>query len=146
MTITRWTPLREFVSLRDAMDKLFEESFIPPTLLGMDHKLFFPVDLYEKPEAFTLKAHVPGIDPEKIVVEATITTVLIKGEKKEEKEEKYGTAVRKELRYGEFERIIELPMEIDPAKVEAKYEKGVLVLTLPKSEFVKPKTVKINIL
>lgn len=146
MTITRWTPLREFVSLRDAMDKLFEESFIPPTLLGMDHKAFFPVDLYEKPEAFMLKAHVPGIEPEKIVVEATVNTLTIKGEKKEEKEEKLGTVIRKELRYGEFERVIELPMEIDPAKVEAKYDKGVLMLTLPKSELVRPKTVKVSVL
>jgi len=145
MTITRWTPLREFVSLRDAMDKLFEESFIPPTLVGLDHRVF-PVDLYEKPEMFTLKAMIPGIDPEKLSVEATSTTVTIKGEKKEElKEEKAGTVIRQELKYGMFERAIELPLEIDPTKVEATYERGILMLTLPKSEVVKPKTVKVKV-
>ena len=145
MTIARWTPVREFVSLRDAMDKLFAESFIPPTLLGMEHKTF-PVDLYEKPELFMLKVSIPGFDPQKISIEATTTMVTIKGElKEEEKEEKAGTVIRQELRYGMFERVVELPTEIDPAKVEATYEKGLLVVTLPKSEFVKPKTIKVKV-
>jgi len=104
------------------------------------------LDLYEKPELFMLKVSIPGFDPQKISIEATTTMVTIKGElKEEEKEEKAGTVIRQELRYGMFERVVELPTEIDPAKVEATYENGLLVLTLPKSEFVKPKTIKVKV-
>ena len=145
MTLTRWTPLRDLISVREAMDKLFEETMIPPAFMAMDHKTL-PVELVETPEAFTLKVQVPGIDPAKIVVEATPTMVTIKGEIDEKKEEKKGEYLRQELRYGRFERTVELPLEIDPAKVDAFQTNGILTLKLPKSEIVKPKTVQVKVL
>ena len=144
MTMTRWSPLRDLMSVRDAMDKLFEESLIPPAFLTMDHKTF-PVDLYETPGAYRIKATLPGLDPLKIGVEAMADSVTIRGEIKEEKEEKRGTVIRQERRYGHFERTVELPMAIEPTKVEATYEHGVLTLVLPKSEVVRARSVPVKV-
>ena len=145
MTITRWTPLRDLISVREAMDKLFDETLIPPAFMSMDNKAI-PIDLVETGEAFLLKAQIPGVDPSRIVVEATPSTITIKGETEEKKEEKKVDYIRQELRYGRFERGVELPTEIDPAKVEAAHTHGMLTLKLPKSEVVKPKTVQVKVL
>lgn len=145
MTMTRWAPFRDLISVREAMDKLFEESLVPPAFLAMEHKPF-PIDMFETTDVFILKAFLPGIEPDKISVQTTPELVTIKGEVVDEmKDEKKGTAVRRELRYGMFERTLELPMTIDPTKVEAKYAHGVLTLTLPKSEVVKPKLIPVKI-
>jgi HSP20 family protein len=144
MTITRWAPLRDFVSLRDAMDKAFEETFLPPKIFGTEDGWAMPIDLFETPEHFTLKTMLPGIPSEKIDIEATATQITIKGEHTEQSKVTEGTRVREELKYGKYERTMALPAEIDPEKVEAVYENGLLTLMLPKSEVVKPKTVKIK--
>lgn len=143
--MTRWAPLRDLISVREAMDRLFDET-LPPAFLTMEHKMF-PVDLYEGVDAFTLKASLPGIDPAKISVEATMGTVTIKGEvETEKKEEVKGEIVRQELHYGRLERTIELSKEIDATKVEATYAKGILTLKLPKSEVVKPRAIPVKTL
>ncbi|MDE3112322.1 MAG: Hsp20/alpha crystallin family protein [Chloroflexota bacterium] len=126
------------------MDKLFDESLIPPAFLTMEHRTF-PVDLYETAETYTLKASLPGMDPLKIGVEAMSDAVTVKGELVEEKEEKKGAVVRQERRYGRFERTIGLPVAIDPAKVEATYEHGVLTLVMPKSQVVRPKSIEVKV-
>ena len=144
MTITRWAPLRDFVTLRDAMDKAFEEGFLPPKLFMPENGGMMPIDLFETPEHFTLKTMLPGIPAEKVDIEATTAQVTIKGEHKEDAKVTEGARVREELRYGKYERTVVLPAEIDPDKVEAVYENGLLTLVLPKAEVVKPKTVKIK--
>ena len=144
MTITRWAPLRDLVTIRDAMDKAFEETFLPPKAFGTEDAWAMPVDLFETPEHFTLKTMLPGIPAEKVDIEATTAQVTIKGEHKEDAKVTEGARVREELRYGKYERTVVLPAEIDPDKVEAVYENGLLTLMLPKAEVVKPKTVKIK--
>lgn len=139
------TPMREFVSLRDAIDRLFEDSFIRPSLRleGMT-TVPFSVDLLETPEAYVLKAALPGIKPEDIAIDATAGVVTVKGEYKEEKETKEPEYLRKELRTGTFHRAFELPLSIDPAKVEATFKDGILQVMLPKAEIVKPKQIKVK--
>jgi HSP20 family protein len=146
MTIMRWDPVRDFVSLRDAMDRLFEESFIRPSGLtaGNGMGAAFPVDLYESGEAFVLKASLPGVKPDDIEVNATNDGVTIRGELKAEQTVKQESWLRQERRYGKFQRAFTLPLEIDPNKVEATFEHGVLTLTLPKAETVKPKQIKVK--
>lgn len=142
MTITRWAPLRDFVSLRDAMDKAFEETFRPPKLMSDEGGM--AIDLFETPEKFTLKTMLPGIPAEKIDIEATTAQITVRGEHEEKTKVSEGTRVREELTFGKYERTVVLPTEIDPEKVEALYENGLLTLTLPKSEVVKPKVVKVK--
>ena len=139
------TPMREFVSLRDAIDRLFEDSFIRPNVRfeGVA-TVGFAVDLYEEPEAYVLKAALPGIKPEDITIDATAGMVTIKGEYKEEKETKEPNYLRKEMRKGSFHRAFELPLSIEPTKVVATFKDGILQVTLPKAEVVKPKQIKIT--
>ena len=138
------TPMRDFVSLRDAMDRLFEDSFIRQPIFN-GTTVPFAVDLRETPDAYLLKAALPGMRPEDIAIDATAGMVTIKGEYKEEKETKEEDYIRKELRTGAFHRSFELPLSIDPAKVDAKFADGMLEITLPKAEIVKPKQIKVKV-
>jgi len=139
------TPMREFVSLRDAIDRLFEDSFIRPSLrLEGVTTVPFSVDLYETPDAYVLKAALPGIKPDDITIDATAGMVTVKGEYREEKETKEPEYLRKELRTGTFHRAFELPLSIDPAKVEATFKDGILQVMLPKADIVKPKQIKVK--
>lgn len=139
------SPMREFVSLRDAIDRLFEDSFIrPSTLFEGGTAMSFSVDLYETPEAYVLKAALPGIKPEDISIDATAGMVTVKGEYKEEKETKEPNYLRRELRSGQFHRAFELPLSIEPTKVVATFKDGILQVTLPKAEVVKPKQIKVT--
>lgn len=139
------TPMREFVSLRDALDRLFEDSIIRQPAIFDGTSVPFSVDLYDTPEAYVLKAALPGMKPEDIAIDATAGMVTIKGEYKEEKESKAESFIRKELRTGNFHRSFELPLSIEPAKVEAKFNDGILEVTLPKAEVVKPKQIKVKV-
>ena len=133
----------EFVSLRDAVDKLLEDSFIRP-FNGFSATPAFPVEMKETKDAYVLKAQVPGIKPEDIAIEATAEEVTIRGELKQDQERKEEDYLRKELRYGKMQRSFTLPLAIDPNKVEAIFEHGVVTVTLPKSEVVKPKVITIK--
>jgi HSP20 family protein len=133
----------EFVSLRDAMDRLFEDSVIRP-FNGFATVTTFPVDLTESKDGYVLKASLPGMKPEDITIEATAEDVTIRGETKQSTEQKDAEYLRRELRYGKLQRTFSLPLAIDPNKVEATFEHGVVTVTLPKSEVVKPKTITIK--
>jgi HSP20 family protein len=146
MSITRWDPVRDFVSLREAMDRLFEDSFIRPGAAwsGDGMGTAFAIDLYETPDAFVLKAPLPGIKPDEIDINATGDGVVIRGELKPDTQVKPEAWLRQERRYGKFQRGFTLPTQIDPNKVDATFEHGVLTLTLPKAETVKAKQIKVK--
>jgi HSP20 family protein len=133
----------EFVSLRDAMDRLFEDSVIRP-FNGFASATTFPVDLSEGKDSYVLKAALPGMKPEDITIEATAEEISIRGETKQQTEQKDAEYLRREMRYGKVQRSFTLPLAIDPTKVEATFEHGVVTITLPKSEVVKPKTITIK--
>ena len=142
MSMSRWSPRRDVVSLRDAIDRLFEDSFIPAT--GFTGGGLAPVtDVFEKGDEYHVCVELPGLKPDDVDVTATSDTVTIKGEMVEHEHPEQGN-LRKERRYGRFERTITFPTEIDPNKVEASFENGLLNLTLPKSEEVKPRPVKVK--
>jgi HSP20 family protein len=140
---TTITPMRDFVSLREALDKLFEDSFIKPPMLNGGASAF-PIDLYETPDTYVLKASLPGVKPEHLSIDATSEIVVIKGEYKEDVEVKEETYLRKERRSGMFHRTFELPLSVDSAKIEATFKDGVLTLVLPKADVVKPKQIRVK--
>ncbi|RMF35037.1 MAG: Hsp20/alpha crystallin family protein [Chloroflexi bacterium] len=143
--LTRWEPFRELMSLREAMDRLFEESFVRPGFgLLAPAAETLAVDMYETDDAIIVKASIPGIKPEDIDVSVTGDTLTIKGEIEEDKEVKEEQYYRRERRYGSFCRNIPLPVAIQADKAEAEFEYGVLTLRLPKAEAVKPKTIKVK--
>jgi len=145
MSITRWEPFTELISLRDAMDRLFEESFVRPSrLLGAPVAGTVPLDIYQQDNNIIVKASVPGVKPEDIEVTVLGDTLTIKGEMKEEKEIKEEHVIRRERRFGAFSRSVTLPTPVDTNKASATFENGVLTLTLPVAEEAKPKTIQVK--
>jgi HSP20 family protein len=146
MTIARFTPLSDVVSLREAMDRLFEDSFIrPSTWSGVSAgQLSVLTDLWETKDAYHLRADMPGLTAEDIEINATADTIALSGEMKNTSDVANDGWLRQERRVGRFARSFTLPMQIDPTKVDAKFTNGVLELVLPKAENVKPRTIKIN--
>jgi HSP20 family protein len=144
--LVRWDPTREMISLRDVMDRLVGESFFRPwSSLGA----FFggealTVDMYETDDEVVVEATVPGVKPEEIDVKVAGNILTIRGERKEEKKEERTSYVYRERSYGSFHRSVTLPTEVDVDKAKAEFEHGVLTLTLPKSETVKPKSIKVT--
>jgi HSP20 family protein len=144
VTIARFTPLSDVVSLREAMDRLFQDSFIRPDGWTSGAQLTVPVDLWETKDAYHVRADLPGLTPEDIEISATSDTFTIAGETKPATDVSAEGWIRQERRAGKFARSFSVPVQIDPNKVEAKFTNGVLELVLPKAENVKPRTIKIN--
>jgi HSP20 family protein len=144
--LVRWEPFRDLISLREAMDRLFEESFVQPragwpTPIGVGT---LAVDMYETDDAVVVKSSISAVKPEDVDVSITGDTLTIKGETKAEEEVKEENYIRRERRYGSFCRSLTLPLPVVADKAEAEFENGVLTLTLPKAEEVKPKAIKVK--
>ncbi len=145
MSITRWEPFGDLVTLRDAMDRLFEESFVRPgRLLAMPGAGAVPIDMYQQDGNLVIKAPIPGVKPEDIDITVVGDTLTIKGETKQEKEVKEENVIRKERRFGAFSRSVTLPNPVDTSKANATFENGILTLTLPVAEQAKPKAIKVQ--
>ena len=144
--ITRWDPFGEMIHVRRAMDHLFDERFSRPwRVVGWENgEAFLPLDIYETEDELVVKASLPGFKPEDVDVSITGDTLSIKGEYKAEEEQKKRSYYRREHRYGSFHRAITLPTEVESDKAEAVFEHGVLTLTMPKAESMKPKTIKVT--
>ena len=144
--IVRWEPFRDLISLREAMDRLFEESFIRPRTgwLAPLGPGALAVDVYETDQDVVVKSSVPGVKPEDIDITITGDTLTIKGETKAEEKVERANYLRQERRYGAFARSLTLPTSIVAENAKAEFENGVLTLTLPKAEEVKPKTIKVK--
>lgn len=144
--LVRWDPFREMVSLREAMDRLFEESFVRPfgPLFRAEGVGTLAIDMYETDNDVVVKASVPGVKAKDLDITVTGNTLTIKGEVKEEAEEKKGGYHYRERRYGAFQRSVTLPVDVEADKAEATFEDGVLTLRLPKVEEAKPKQITIK--
>lgn len=145
-SLVRWDPFRDVLSLRSAMDRLFEDSFVTPRLgwLAPTGAAGFAMDVYETRDQVVVKAALPGIKPEQAQVTISGNTLTIRGEAKEEKEIKEENYICKERHFGSFARSVTLPDGLQVDKAEATFENGVLTLKIPKTEEVKPKTIKVK--
>lgn len=143
--LVRWNPAREMMSLREAMDRLFEESFLRPSWFGFGDsaEAVLPLDIYETDDQVVVKAAAPGVSPKDIEVTITGNVLTIKGEMKAEEKVEKGNYLRQERRYGSFCRQVALPEGVKTDNVQATFKDGILSLELPKVEAAKPKTVKV---
>ncbi len=139
-------PFREVSRLRREMDRLWEDFFGagPRALRPWGEEWVPAVDVAEAADKVTVKAEVPGLDPKEIDISLVGDLLTIKGEKKSEREEKKENYHLVERSYGSFSRAIRLPAAVDADKIEARYDKGVLTVTCPKKEGVKPKAIEIK--
>jgi len=142
MAIERWRPFSELMSLRREMDRVFED-FMRPSRFFAEAEA--PViDAYHTPNEVVVKAALPGLKPEDVSIDITGDTLTIKGEGKVEQEIKKEDYLYQERRFGAFSRSVVLPAGLQPDKAEATMEDGVLTLTIPKAEEVKPKAIKVK--
>jgi HSP20 family protein len=139
-------PFDAMVPLRDAMNRLFEESFIGPRFEFLTPRTF-PVNIYETEDKkrYVIEAALPGFKPEEVQITAIGDTLTIFVAKKEEEKVEKGTFVRRERYEGEMSRSFTLPTYIETEKVEAVFEHGVLKLYIPKTEEVVPKQIPIKV-
>ncbi len=146
MSIIRWDPFRDLLTLRDKMNRLFEETF---SLRGEEKDLISgtwtpAVDIYETENAVVLTAELPGMEEKDIQLKIEDNNLVLKGERKFEKETKEENYYRVERAYGSFYRSFTIPTAVDQEKITAEYNNGVLKVTMPKKEEIKPKEIKIT--
>ena len=141
--LIRWEPVREMMTLREAMDQLFNDAFTRP--VSMSGGSVAPaIDLYQNDDSVVVKAALPGLKAEDVQISVTADVLTLRGEFKQENEQKDATYHIREQRYGSFERSIMLPSDVQTDKSKADFENGILTITLPKAESVKPKTITIK--
>ena len=145
--LVRWDPVREMLSLRDSMDRFLEEPFFQNPRLwerSMMTEWNLALDVAEEDDAYVVTASLPGIAPEAVEITLTDNVLTIQGEISKDEaidEQKYHI---RERRFGRFVRSVTLPNAVAADQVEAVSENGVLKLTLPKTEEVKPKRIEIR--
>ena len=144
--LTRWEPFRKTRRMHDMIDRIMDETF-----LGSRHDRLMsgvvPVDVYQTDEDVVVKATMPGVKPEDINISITGETLTVEGEVREEFETGDEKGLRfhvRERRYGSFYRSLTLPTMVEADKASAEFENGILTLTLPKIEEVKPKTITVK--
>ena len=143
--LTRWEPAREMLTLREAMDRLFDDAFTRPLSLRDGWSMASPaIDMYQTDNEVVVKASIPGIKAEEVQINVTGDILTLKGEVKQDEERRDRAWHIREQRFGSFERSIVLPTEVKSDKAEAVFENGILTITLPKADEVKPKTINIK--
>ena len=145
MAIIRWDPFRDLITLREKMNRIFEDAF---AARGEEKDLMAStwtpsVDIYETEHALILNAEIPGIDEKDIEIKIENNTLTVKGERKFEKETKEENYHRIERAYGSFYRSFTIPRSVDHDNIKAEHENGVLRITMPKKPELKPKKVKV---
>lgn len=145
--LTRWEPAREIMTLREAMDRLFDDAFTRPFSLTREGGYSWAspaIDMYQTENDVVVKAALPGLKPEEVQINVTGDILTIKGEAKHEEERKDRSWHIREQRWGAFERSIRLPTGVLSNQAKADFQNGILTVTLPKSQEVKPKTITVK--
>ena len=144
MAIVRWKPMRDLVSVQSEMNRLFDNIW-GDTMNRDSSSLMPPVDLIENEDNFVITTELPGIMKDNIKMSVQNNTLNISGNKKSEFEDSKGTFHRIERSYGSFSRSVSLPSSVDPGKIKASFDTGILTITIPKSAEAKAKEIKIEV-
>lgn len=146
--VRRTSPFGELLSLRQAMDRLFEDSVVRPRSLfaQMSEGFGIPLDVRTTPDAVVVEAALPGVKPEDVEITLTGDTLTISGSNAAEGEDTGdgGGLLYQEIRRGSFSRTITLPESLRGDKATANFEHGLLRLTIPKAEDAKPRQIRIT--
>jgi len=148
MSLVPWEP-REIKRLRDLFEDFFDFELMPESRRLIRRRLaegevWSPlVDIVDKKDNILVKAELPGIDKKDVKISIGENSLTIRGEKKEEKEVKKEDYYCCERAFGAYSRTIDLPVEVDKNKAKATFKNGILEITLPKKEEVKPKEIEI---
>jgi HSP20 family protein len=148
MAVTPWRNAWEtrFPSLRDEMDKLFEDFFGRSGCTPAPEAGWIPAaDIHETKKDVVVTMEMPAVNPKELSISIVEDRLTVKGEKKNEDEVREDDYYRCERTYGSFQRTIQLPAEVVGDKAKATYKDGVLKIVVPKSERAMPKEIKIEV-
>ncbi len=143
--VRRPSPFGELLSLRQAMDRLFEDSFVNPR--GWSYAaegMGLPLDIYTTPDDLVVEAALPGVKPEDVEITVTGDTLTISGKTSAESKREEGSTLIQEIRRGSFNRTVTMPNGLQADKAEASFEDGMLHLRIPKAEEVKPRQIRVS--
>ena len=141
--LVQYKPSRDMMTLREAMDQLFDDAFTRP--FGMSEFSMPAIDLYQTNEDVIVKAALPGMTAEDVEISVAGDMLTLKGEIQRKDEREDAAYLIREQRYGRFERSLMLPTEVQSDKAQAEFENGILTVTLPKAEQVRPKTITVKV-
>ena len=147
-TVDRWEPFSNVSDIQGEVNRLFD-TFLGRPMTGpaaATRAWLPPVDMHETKDDLVLTVEVPGVHEKDVTVAITGDLLSIKGERRSEDEVKDRQYLHAERAFGQFERLIQLPMAVQADKVKATYRDGLLQITLPKAEELKPRQIKIDIL
>lgn len=142
--VSTWSPFRDLMNMQREIGRLFD-NFVTE---GDDFAsaMWAPrVDVMEDKDSYVIRAELPGVSRNDVKITLQENVLTIKGEKKQEKEEKDTDFHRVERSYGSFERSFTLPMSVRSEKIDASYKDGILSITLPKAEEAKPKEIEVKV-
>ncbi len=146
MQLVRWNPIRDMFCLSHRMNHMFDDVLSPALKTGEPSMWNWNpvVDYYDNEENIVIKAELPGIDKDNIIVDVKGRFLTLKGERSSENEVKEERYYRRERAYGKFERVFALPAEVDPDKIRADYKDGVLTIDIPKPIEHKPRQIAVH--
>jgi len=145
MIVRRPSPFGELMSLRSAMDRLFEDSFVRPLHWStFDPSVALPLDVTATADEVTVQGSLPGYEPADVEITVEGGTLTISGRTSDERREEEGDYLLHEIRRGSFSRSIVLPEGVEPDRATATFENGVLTLRIPRAEQVKPHRISIS--
>jgi HSP20 family protein len=146
--LTRFDPFREMLTLRQAMDRLFEDSVVSPASLGSltgERGALNPaLDVRETADDLVVTVALPGVKSDDVSITITGQSLQIRGELKADESIERDDYIYRERRFGSFNRQIELPVRVQGDAATASFENGLLTLTIPKAEEVKPRQIEIR--
>jgi HSP20 family protein len=142
--LTHWEPVREMMTLREAMDRLFDDAFTRPVNLRDGGWSAPAIDMYQTDDEVVVRAALPGFKADEVQINVTGDVLTLRGERKQQEEKKDQAWHIREQRWGSFERSVALPTNVLADKALAEFENGILTITLPKAEEVKPKTISVK--
>ncbi len=146
MAIVKYNPLRELRSMQEQMSRLLDMAWNREPGEDLREGAWQPlVDIFENDEAVVIKAELPGVDQSDIEVKIEDAVLVIRGERRQDAEIRKENYHRIERCYGPFQRSFSLPQSIDREKVKAVCDKGVLTVTMPKKEEIKPKQIIVEV-
>ena len=146
MRVVRWNPSRDIVSLREAMDRLFEESWVRPARATWEERgaarWRLPIDVYSTDAEIVIQASVPGVQPEDVEITIEGDTLTVQGELRGRLENV--NYLFQERSVGKFIRVLSLNIPVDANKSDATFDNGLLTLVIPKAEAIKPRQIKVK--
>jgi len=146
MQLVKWNPMRDMLNANGRADRFFNDFFYPSRGMHLSRDWGWTprVDIFEKEDAILLKAELPGVEKDNIVVDVKDGVLTLKGERSSDSEANEETYFRRERTFGSFERRFNLPDNVDPEKITADYKDGILEVGIPKPEEIIPKQITVH--